>query len=225
MTVNQKEIIKSCEDEPLLIFNLIKTEKFYLVDELITKNSSLINTCDYAGNNVMMRLLKAKEYGLVLKYMSKRNWNVNHQNLDGNTIGHILAKDSSIQALKIVDKLTKKTNYMANIRNKKGKTALDIAINSNYTAVAFKFLSNKKFDNIDMISFMNLYNTYIKNNYYGKYSKLSNLEIIIKSLKKKELCPILRDLINKIIENIDNIKNDIIKGSGLFLDNIINSLV
>ena len=57
------------------------------------------------------------------------------------------------------------------------------------------------------------------------YSKLTNLEIIVKNLNKKELCPNLRDLINKIMDNIDNIKNDIIKGSGVFLDSIVNSLV
>ena len=225
MTCSEREIVKACEEEPLLIFNLIKGEKIGLVDYLIENNPTIINTCDNAGNDVMMRLLNIGEYDLVLKYMNKRSWNVNHQNLDGNTIGHKLAKDNSIQALKIVDRLTKKSNYIPDIKNLKGETALDRAINNNHTSIAFKFLENKKCNDIDITSFMNLYNTYIKNNYYGKYSKLTNLEIIVKNLNKKELCPILRDLINKIMDNIDNIKNDIIKGSGLFLDNIINSLV
>ncbi|MBR2245984.1 MAG: hypothetical protein IKG58_00455 [Bacilli bacterium] len=225
MTNNEREIIKACEEEPSLIFNLIKGNKLGLVQYLLDRNPKMINTCDIAGNDVMMKLLQVKEYDLVLKYIKKRSWYVNHQNFDGNTIGHKLAKDNSIGALKIVDKLTKRSNYMADIKNNNGETALDRAINNNYTSIAFKFLENKKCTNIDMSSFMNLYNTYIKNNYYGKYSKLTNLEIIVKNLNKKELCPNLRDLINKIMDNIDSIKNDIIKGSGVFLDSIVNSLV
>ena len=167
MTNSEKEIIKACEEEPSLIFNLIKGGKFELMDYLIEKNPKMINTCDTAGNDVMMKLLQLKEYDLVLKYINKRSWYVNHKNLDGNTLGHKLAKDNSIGALKIVDKLTKKSNYMADIKNNMGETALDRAINNNHTSIAFKFLENKKCTNINMSSFMNLYNTYIKNNYYG----------------------------------------------------------
>ena len=220
---NEKETIKACEDEPSLIFTLIKNGKYELVDKIISNNIVDINTVDNLGNDVMMKLLKLHEYDLVLKFIKKKNWKVNHQNHDGNTFGHILAKDNSIASLKVVEQLIKKQNYISNIRNRKGETSLDKAINSHYTYTAFKILEDKRFNNIDLLSFKNLYNAYIKNSYYGKYSKINNLEIIVGSLKKKDLIPSLEELVEVIIENIDSIKNAIMNNNSLVLESIINS--
>lgn len=217
---------KACEEDPSLIFELIKQNQFEIVEELVTNRKVNINTYDQAGNDIMCRLLKAKQHDLVLKLMSKRNWDVNHQNLDGNTFGHILAKDNSIYSLKIVEKLTKNKKYIPNIKNNKGETVLDRAINSNYIYTALKILEDKKFNNIDVISFKNLCNAYIKNAYYGKYSKINNLEIILESLDKKEdLLPSMEKLLSDIKKNLDLIKYDIMKNNSKVLESVINSSV
>ena len=84
------------------------------------------------------------------------NLEKNHQNIDGNTFGHILALDDSVAALKVVEQLTKKKNYIPNIKNNKGETVLDRAINSNYVFTAFKILEDKRFNSIDVVSFKKL---------------------------------------------------------------------
>ena len=148
-----KNIIKSCEEEPSGIFPLINRGEFDTVDYLLDKGIVSINTVDMNGNDVLVRLLKLREYNLVLKYIKKRNWNVNHQNEEGNTFGHILAQDDSAMAVKIMEQLTKKKNYLPNIKNNKGQTAMDIALSNHYLCTAFKILEDKRFDNIDIFSF------------------------------------------------------------------------
>lgn len=221
MFYDRLQAIKACEEDPSLIFELMKDNYFDIVEEIISKNKISINTCDNIGNNIMMKLLKYKKYDLVLKFMSKRDLDINHQNDDGNTFGHILALDNTSHSLNIWISLTKKKKYIPNIKNNNGETALDRCINSNSIA-ALKILSNKKFDNIDVISFKKLINTYINNGYYGKYSKLNNLEIIIDSLEK-DLLPVLKTVIDKIVENMDLIKKAIMKNNDFVLNNIINS--
>lgn len=214
---------KVCEEDPSLIFELIKEEQFTVVEELIVSNKVNINTCDTMGNDIMCNLLRAKQYDLVLKLMAKRSWNVNHQNLDGNTFGHILAKDNSIHSLKIVEKLTKNKKYIPNIKNNKGQTVLDNAINSNYTYTSLKILENKNFNNIDILSFRDLCNACIKNTNYGKYTKLNNLEIIIENLEKKDsLLPGVEKLVETIKTNFDIIKTDLMSNSSKVLETVIN---
>ena len=76
---------------------------------------------------------------------------------------------------------------------------------------------------IDVFSFKNLINASINNTYYGKYSKLNNLEIIVDNLEKKELNSTMTDLINNICDNMDSIKNDILNNNSRILNNLINS--
>lgn len=225
MNNHKEQLISSCMEEPSLIFNLIKQGYYEEVYDLVSSNKVNINICDSVGNDVVTRLLKVKQYDIVLELMKKRNWDVNHQNIDGNTFGHILAQDNSISALRVVEQLTKKKNYIPNIKNNKGETVLDRAINNNYIYTAIKILEDKRFDNIDLISFKRLWDVCIKNKYYGKYAKLNNLEVIVDSLDKKELIPSLRELIEKIINNIEFIKNAIIDGNSKVLDNVIYSYV
>ena len=222
MFYDKLQAMKACEEDPSLIFNLIKDGYSDVVEELIIKNKVNINTIDNIGNDVMMKLLKFRKYDLVLKLMNKRDWNINHQNDDGNTFGHILASDNSVHSLQIMMKLTKKKDYIPNIKNNNDETALDRSIKSNSVA-ALKILEDKRFDNIDVLSFKKLFNTYINNTYYGKYSKPNNLEIIVGSLEKKELLPNMRRLIDMLKENMDIIKNAIIKNNSKVLNNIINS--
>jgi ankyrin repeat protein len=167
--------------------------------------------------------LKARQYDLVIPLMKKRNWNVNNQNVEGNTFGHILAHDNSISAVRIFEQLTKKKNYLPNIKNNKGETALDRALDNNYLCTAFKILEDKRFNDIDVFSFKNLFNVCIKNTYYGKYSKLNNLEIIVENLEKKELNPGMKNLVENISNNMEAIKEDIMNNKSNILESIINS--
>jgi len=220
---NEIEISNACKEDPSLVFSFIKQEKFELVYDLIEKNIVSVNEVDNLGNDVLTRLLKAREYNLLILLMKKKNWNVNHQNVEGNTFGHILASDNSPMAVKVVEELTKKSNYLPNIKNNKNQTAMDIALNNNYLCTAFKLLEDKRFNDIDVTSFKNLFTTSIQNKSYGKYSKINNLEIIVDTLEKKDLNSTLRRIIDCIIENLDRIKNDIMNNKSYTIDFIINN--
>jgi ankyrin repeat protein len=222
VTNEEQQMVKACREEPALIFNLIKRGCFKGVEKLIDENKVDVNLTDCVGNDVLMRLLKAHQYTLVVKLMKKRNWDVNHQNEEGNTFGHILAQDNSVGALKVVDALKKKTKYMPNIKNNRGETALDKAINNNYLMTMVKILEDKRFDDIDIISFKNLYKVCIKSSYYGKYTKLNNLEIIVGNLNKKELNPTMRLVVDEIINNYEIIKDEILNNKTFIMDTIVN---
>jgi len=217
------EIYEKTKEDPTLIFTYIRRGNYELAYELVDKNIVNINTLDSIGNDVMTKLLKAKQYEYVIQLMKKRNWNVNNQNDEGNTFGHILAMDNSPMAVKVVEALTKKSNYIPNLKNKKHETAMDIALNNNYLCTAFKLLEDKRFNEIDFSSFMNLIMTSIENKYYGKYSKLNNLEIIVDSLEKKDLEGTMKDLINNIIDNLDSIKIDIMHNRNYTMESIISN--
>lgn len=216
------DFIEACKEEPSLVFTLIKQGNYEVVEELINENLVNVNIVDSVGNDVVTRLLKAQQYDLVFELMKKRNWDVNHQNADGNTFAHILANDDSLFTVKIAEQLIKKKNYIPNIKNKKGETALDRSINNNYICTAFKLLGDKKYNNIDVSQFRNLFNACIKSKYYGKYSKINNLEIIIENLEKKDLSPNLRRIVDNISDNFDLIKNDIMNNNHSILDTIID---
>lgn len=223
MFKSDMEMLNACSDEPSLIFTLIKQGETEAIQLLIDNNKVNVNLCDSVGNDVVTRLLKARQYELVLQLMKKKNWDVNHQNVEGNTFGHILAQDNTPSSLKVVEQLIKKKNFMPNIKNAKGETILDKAINNNYICTTFKFLEDKRLNNIDILSFQKLFNACIKNSYYGKYSKLNNLEVIVNNLEKKDLMPNMRLLIENIKNNMEIIRKDILNNKSILLESIINS--
>lgn len=223
MTNDYQQLVEACKSEPSLIFNLIKQGDYAVIWQLVDENAVNVNLCDSVGNDVVTKLLKARQYDLVLPLMKKRNWDVNHKNAEGNTFAHILAMDDSVTAVKVVEQLTKKKNYLPNIKNNKGETALDRALNNNYLCTAFKLLEDKRFNDIDIFSFKNLINVTIKNSYYGKYSKINNLEIIVENLEKKELDPCMTNVVEKINDNMEAIKRDIMNNKSTLLENIVNN--
>ena len=223
MFCERQQLFDTCKEDPSLIFTCIKQEEYEEVRELLLNNIVSVNLLDNIGNDVITRLLKAKQYDLVLELMKKRNWNVNNQNVDGNTFAHILAYDHSMMAVKIAKQLNMKSNYIPNIKNNNGDTALDIALRNNNLCLAFKILEDKRFNNINMFSFRNLFNITVSNKMYGKYSKISNLEIIVESLEKKELDSDLKDLIKYIRNNMEAIKHTILNNRSVILDSIINN--
>ena len=222
---SNESVYQSCKEEPSLIFAYIKQGHYDLVLELILENDVNVNVVDGVGNDVVMRLLKAKQYDFVLELMKKRNWDVNHQNDDGDTFGHILAQDDSVATVKIVEQLKKKKNYLPNIKNNRGETALDLAINNHYLCCAFKILEDKRFNNIDVFSFKNLLNATVKNKFYGKYSKITNLEIIVDSLENKELNQDMKEIIHRISDHMDVIKKDIMNNRVDLIEDIVNNTV
>lgn len=221
----EQQLINACLDDPSLIFKFINKGYFNIIEKLIDENKINVNLEDGVGNDIVTRLLKAKQYDMVEKLMKKKNWDVNHKNIDGNTFSHILAYDNSLNAVRVVDLLNKKKNFSPNIRNNKGETIFDRALNNNYLCTALKFLKDKRFTSFDINSFKKLYNVVFKSSEYGRYTKLDTLEVVIDSLVKKNVDPSLIDILDKIGENIDVIKNDILNDGNSILDDLINNYI
>ena len=223
--MNKQEMIQACNDDPTYIFTLIKHGESEVIEEVLHKNIVKVNQVDSVGNDVITRLLKAKQYDLVIEFMKKRNWDVNHKNIDGDTFGHILALDSSLQAVEVVKQLTKKKNYDPNEKNNKGETIFDRAMSNNYLCTVFRILEDRRFNDIDVFSFKHLFNITIKTKLYGKYTKIANLEIIVDSLIKKDLDSSMTKLIESIKENIKYIKQDILNDNPNKLESLINNYI
>lgn len=225
MFYDEAKTMLACSDDPSLIFEIIKEDHFEFVDKLLSKKIVDINTCDDMGNTVLMKLLKRGQYSLVLKHMKNKNFDVNHQNYDGDTFAHLLATINYVNVLDIIKALVKNKSFLPNIRNNSGETILDKAINDNYIYTAIKILEDKRFNNIDIVSFKNLYKTYIDTNKYGKYTKLTNLEIIIDSLEDKSLLPTMQKLISIIKENFEYIKDRLINNKPSGINEMINNVI
>ena len=221
MFYDEKQAIEKVEDEPSQIFNLIDEGHLELVDKILRKKSTDINTVNDQEDDILSYLLKKNHYDLVLKHMKKKDWNVNHQNSDGNTFAHILVTKKYLEVIDIIKQLHKNKSFLPNIRNKQGQTILDRSINNNYIYTTVKILEDERFNNIDLVSFKNLYENYIKNDNYGTYSKMNNLEVIVDNLKDKELLPKLTKIINSLTNNFEEVKKLVKLGDIKTLDNRI----
>ena len=222
MNNKEQQMIDACIEEPSLVFKMITLGHFDIVEYLIEDNKINVNLVDSVGNDVVTRLLKARQYDLVFKLMKKKNWNVNHKNIEGNTFGHILAHDNSLCAFKVVELLNKKKNYSPNIRNNKGETIFDRALKTNYLCTAMKVLEDKRFNSIDLSAFKRLINNIFKSKEYGKYTKINSLEIIVDNLEKREIDPSISSIVDRITENMDIIKNDILNNNSKLLYKLVN---
>ena len=220
-SINQAESL--CEEDPSLIFSLIKENDIEVVNKIISKEGFDFNIEDSDGNNVIMYLLKNRQYDLVLKYISKVD--INHQNNDGDTLAHILVGINYVNVKEIIEYVLNNKDFIPNIKNKLGETILDKSIKNNYLYTSIKILEDERFNSIDVYSFKHLYEAYIKSSNYGKYSKLSNLEIILDNLEDKKLLPRMQNLLNLIKKNKENIKNDFNVSKTDLLDNIINNVI
>ncbi len=221
MFYDEKQAIEKVEDEPSQIFNLIDEGHLELVDKILRKKSTDINLVNTNEEDILSYLLKKNHYDLVLKHMKKKEWDVNHQDKNGNTFAHILVTKKYLEVIDIIKQLHKNKNFLPNIRNKKGETILDRSINNNYIYTTVKILEDQRFNNIDLVSFKNLYEKYIKNDNYGTYSKMNNLEVIVDNLKEKELLPKLKKIINSLTNNFEEVKKLVKMGDIKTLDNMI----
>ena len=213
MFYTETKAMELVDSDPSVVFELIKEGHLEFVDMLLKKKKVDINTCDEFGNSVLVRLLKAGAYDIVLEHMNNSNWDVNHQNNDGNTFAHYLVSINYVNVIDIINKLKKNKNFLPNIKNNKGETILDKSINDNYIYTTVKILEDSRFNNIDVMSFKHLYDTYIKSNNYGKYSKLTNLETIINTLTTKKLLPTLETIIEFIKTNFNAIKEEVLNSN------------
>lgn len=225
MTSSTMQLVNACKEDPSLIFTYIKEGKYREVAELIVGNVVSINTEDSVGNDVLTRLLKAKQYDLVMILMKKKNWDVNHQNIEGDTFAHILAMDDDHKSMQIVDSLVKKKRYLPNIKNNLGQTAFDKATTNNYLIKSLKMFEDKRLTNIDLIEIKKLFTLSVADKYFGKYSRLNNFNLIINSLNKKELSPIVQELVDRINENKIAIKENIMDDKIDLIERIINTTI
>ncbi len=181
------QAVSLCCNDNSLIFKLIKEDEKSVVKRVLEEPHFNYNLCDNNGNSLIMCLLKGKYYDEVLKILDNPKVDINHQNNDGDTFAHILVMINYLDVKEIIEKLLKRVEFMPNIKNNKGETILDKSINNNYIYTTAKILSDRRFNNINMVSFKNLYDTYIKSNNYGKYSKIDNLTLIVNNLQRKDL--------------------------------------
>ena len=212
-----------CESDPSLIFLLIDEGDKEVINKIINKEGFNFNILNSNNDNVIMYLLKNKYYDLVLKYIDKVS--INHQNNDGDTLMHLLVSCNYINVKEIIEYVLNNKEIVLNIKNNLGETILDKSINSNYLYTTIKILENGNFDLIDVYSFKKLYDTYIKSDNYGKYSKLSNLELIIETIENKKLLPRMRKLVYLIKNNKKKIENELSYSKTENLDHIINRVI
>lgn len=222
----EEQVYDALKENKNTIFELMKEGLWQLVDKMLSKKMVSLSLVDEEGNTVLMKLVKLKQYSMALKYMGLSDVDINHQNNDGNTFAHLLATKDYIKVAPLIKKLKRNKEFSPNLKNNEGKTILDLSIESGNLCTTLKFLEDKRFDNIDVVSFIHLYKTFIKNNEYGKYTKLSNLEVVVDHLEKKEdLLPRMKKLIDMILENFDRIKSEILGNKLTVMDQILDTVL
>lgn len=221
MFYEEKQAIELCEDDPSLTFNLIDEGHLDLFEKLMDRNNIDLNITNENGDNIIMYLFKKGKYDLVTKLMRKRSWNINHQNNEGNTLAHLVVIKNYLDVKDIISALIVNKKFIPNIRNNKGETILDTSMAYDNIYTTMKILEDKRFNNIDLVSFKHLYDNYIKSNEYGTYSKMTNLEVIVDSLKGRELLPKVKNVIEEIIRNFEEIKKLIKENNIKAVDNMI----
>ena len=223
MFYDEIQAIEKCEEEPSQIFNLIDEGHLEMVEKVLRKKWASVNITNENDDDILSYLLKKNHYDLVLKLMKKKDWNVNHQNKDGNTFAHILVSKKYLEVIEITKELYKNKKFIPNMRNKNGETILDISLYKDNIYTAVKILKDKRFNNIDLMSFKTLYEKYVKDEKYGIYSKMTNLEVIIDNLKDRQLLPRLNKVIDTLSNDLDDIKKSLKQGNIETLDNMIYS--
>ena len=217
--------IDACDEDPSLVFIAIKNNYRDVYEKVIAKENYNFNLKDEDGNNVLMRLLKNKDYDLVAKYVDNKDFHINYQNQNGDTLMHMLVTNNYVNIKEIFEKVLNREDFLPNIKNNNNESILDKAIGSNYIYTVVKILSDKRFNNIGLYSFKNLYETYIKSNNYGTYSKLNNYMVIFDNLRKKRLMPSMMKLVNILKIKEHAIISDLEESRLDNLDMIINYVI
>lgn len=225
MFYDELKTINACDDDPSLIFELLKEEHVGLIDKILSRKSFDINVVDEQGNNILTKLLKKGYYDIVLKHITDKRWDINHQNNEGNTFAHVVVSMNYVNVVDIIKTLKKNKKFLPNIKNNNGETILDISVKNSYIYTTAKILEDNRFNDVGIISFKNLYSTYIKSKNYGKYTKLNNLEMIIGYLENKEVSPKVKEVVNMVINDYDKIKEEFINNKTDSMDHIVNTVL
>lgn len=225
MFYDETKTINACDADPTLVFELLKEDHIQIIDKILSRKTFDINVVDIDGNNILTKLLKKGQFDVVLKHIKDKRWDINHQNNDGDTFAHILVSMKSINILDIYKELKKNKNFLPNVKNNNGETILDKAIQSNSTFMTSKILEDSRFNEVGIASFKKYYDTYVKSNKYGKYTKINNLEMIIGNLKNKEVSPKVKAIINYLKDNFATIKEEVKNNKTKSMDSYINEVL
>ena len=218
------QAIKAIEEDPSIIFELIKTDNDELLNHMLDESLIDVNLVSSNNDSLAIKLLKSAKYELVLKVIKNKNWNVNYQNDDKETFGHILAKINNVAVVPVFKELKKNKNFDINIRNKDDKTIFDISVESHNSYVSTKIIEDERFNDINIFEFLKFYETYIDTNEYGKYSKINMIESIL-TMDGRYVNTRMQELLNHLKDNVKNIKKDIENDDYNLLNSIIKECI
>lgn len=218
------QAIKAAEEDPSIIFELIKTDNDELLNHMLDESLIDVNLVSNNNDSLAIKLLKSAKYELVLKVIKNKNWNVNYQNDDKETFGHILAKINNVAVVPVFKELKKNKNFDINIRNKDDKTIFDISVESHNSYVSTKIIEDERFNDINIFEFLKFYETYIDTNEYGKYSKINMIESIL-TMDGRYVNTRMQELLNHLKDNVKNIKKDIENDDYNLLKSIIKECI
>lgn len=218
------QAIKAAEEDPSIIFELIKTDNDELLNHMLDESLIDVNLVSSNNDSLAIKLLKSAKYELVLKVIKNKNWNVNYQNDDKETFGHILAKINNVAVVPVFKELKKNKNFDINIRNKDDKTIFDISVESHNAYVSTKIIEDERFNDINIFEFLKFYETYIDTNEYGKYSKINMIESIL-TMDGRYVNTRMQELLNHLKDNFKNIKKDIENDDYNLLKSIIKECI
>ena len=218
------QAIKAIEEDPSIIFELIKTDNDELLNHMLDESLIDVNLVSSNNDSLAIKLLKSAKYELVLKVIKNKNWNVNYQNDDKETFGHILAKINNVAVVPVFKELKKNKNFDINIRNKDDKTIFDISVESHNAYVSTKIIEDERFNDINIFEFLKFYETYIDTNEYGKYSKINMIDSIL-TMDGRYVNTRMQELLNHLKDNVKNIKKDIENDDYNLLNSIIKECI
>jgi len=218
------QAIKAAEEDPSIIFELIKTDNDELLNHMLDESLIDVNLVSSNNDSLAIKLLKSAKYELVLKVIKNKNWNVNYQNDDKETFGHILAKINNVAVVPVFKELKKNKNFDINLRNKDDKTIFDISVESHNAYVSTKIIEDERFNDINIFEFLKFYETYIDTNEYGKYSKINMIESIL-TMDGRYVNTRMQELLNHLKDNVKNIKKDIENDDYNLLNSIIKECI
>lgn len=218
------QAIKAAEEDPSIIFELIKTDNDELLNHMLDESLIDVNLVSSNNDSLAIKLLKSAKYELVLKVIKNKNWNVNYQNDDKETFGHILAKINNVAVVPVFKELKKNKNFDINIRNKDDKTIFDISVESHNAYVSTKIIEDERFNDINIFEFLKFYETYIDTNEYGKYSKINMIESIL-TMDGRYVNTRMQELLNHLKDNVKTIKKDIENDDYNLLKSIIKECI
>ena len=218
------QAIKAAEEDPSIIFELIKTDNDELLNHMLDESLIYVNLVSSNNDSLAIKLLKSAKYELVLKVIKNKNWNVNYQNDDKETFGHILAKINNVAVVPVFKELKKNKNFDINIRNKDDKTIFDISVESHNSYVSTKIIEDERFNDINIFEFLKFYETYIDTNEYGKYSKINMIESIL-TMDGRYVNTRMQELLNHLKDNVKTIKKDIENDDYNLLKSIIKECI